>query len=158
MKLANEIWLERGGDKKKTILQCQWNFFIISSKKIEQGRQRQKRISFFLFFFFDAISFFDINRVSREKENVQSNQDNALLFSIFENYELSKRYCQIYSIRNIINIHFLDKLSTNLSFDATMDRWRQIWTRYRNLNTLEPIRYLRAEFVSWPNTDTNDRI
>lgn len=140
MKFANEIW-------KRMRIRRKWYYSvngIFSLSHLEQenrirGRQRQKRISFFLFFF-DAISFFDINRVSRERENVQSNQDNALLFSIFENYELSKRYCQIYSIRNIINIHFLDKLSTNLSFDATMDRWRQIWTRYRNLNTLEPIR------------------
>lgn len=138
MKLANEIW-KRMRIRRKRYYSVNGIFSLFRARKSNKG-DKDKRGSLSFFLFFDAISFFDINRVSRERENVQSNQDNALLFSIFENYELSKRYCQIYSIRNIINIHFLDKLSTNLSFDATMDRWRQIWTRYRNLNTLEPIR------------------
>lgn len=157
MKFANEIW-KRMRIRRKWYYSVNGIFSLSHLEQENRTRETKTKEDLFLSFFFDAISFFDINRVSRERENVQSNQDNALLFSIFENYVSSKRYYQIYSIRNIINIHFLDKLSTNLSFDATMDRWRQIWTRYRNLNTLEPIRYLRAEFVSWPNTDTNDRI
>lgn len=137
---------------------------IFSLSHLEQEnrtRETKTKEDLFLSFFFRRNLFLRYKSSFPRKRKCsidESNQDNALLFSIFENYVSSKRYCQIYSIRNIINIHFLDKLSTNLSFDATMDRWRQIWTRYRNLNTLEPIRYLRAEFVSWPNTDTNDRI
>lgn len=101
---------------------------IFSLSHLEQEnrtRETKTKEDLFLSFFFRRNLFLRYKSSFPRKRKCsidESNQDNALLFSIFENYVSSKRYCQIYSIRNIINIHFLDKLSTNLSFDATMDR------------------------------------
>lgn len=135
--------LERDGDKKKRYYSVNGIFSLSHLEQENRTRETKTKEDLFLSFFFRRNLFLRYKSSFSRKRKCsidESNQDNALLFSIFKNYVSSKRYCQIYSIRNIINIHFLDKLSTNLSFDATIDRWRQIWTRYRNLNTLEPIR------------------
>lgn len=142
MKFANEIW-KRMRIRRKWYYSVNGIFSLSHLEQENRTRETKTKEDLFLSFFFRRNLFLRYKSSFPRKRKCsidESNQDNALLFSIFENYVSSKRYYQIYSIRNIINIHFLDKLSTNLSFDATMDRWRQIWTRYRNLNTLEPIR------------------
>lgn len=143
MKFANEIW-KRMRIRRKWYYSVNGIFSLSHLEQENRTRETKTKEDLFLSFFFFRRNLFLRYKSSFSRKRKcsidESNQDNALLFSIFENYVSSKRYYQIYSIRNIINIHFLDKLSTNLSFDATIDRWRQIWTRYRNLNTLEPIR------------------
>lgn len=164
-------------------------FFHYHIKKIEQQEDKDKRDLFLsfpqcnLFLRYNAQG--KINWVFRERENVEEfnrwiEQDNVLLFSILKTiyrneniikfilFDLKHKYPFLQKKkkenhwRNTRQI-ILDLSSTQ--FNTTMDRSRQIWTRYprRNLNTLEPIRGRIAQstprrFVSWPNTDTNDRI